>query len=37
MGSLSMTCYGVGTNLEVKDAEGAATLPLGLPPDQSNM
>jgi 4,5-DOPA dioxygenase extradiol len=37
MGSLSMTCYGVGTNLEVKDAEGAATLPPGLPPDQSNM
>jgi 4,5-DOPA dioxygenase extradiol len=37
MGSLSMTCYGVGTDLEMKQAEGAATLPSGVPPDQSNM
>jgi 4,5-DOPA dioxygenase extradiol len=37
MGSLSMTCYGVGTKLDVKEAEGAATLPPGVPPDQSNM
>ena len=37
MGSLSMTCYGVGTKFDVKEAEGAATLPPGVPPDQSNM
>ncbi|MDT9601048.1 4,5-DOPA-extradiol-dioxygenase [Sphingosinicella rhizophila] len=37
MGSLSMTCYGVGTGLPVKEAEGAATLPPEVPPDQSNM
>jgi len=37
MGSLSMTCYGVGTQLDVKEAEGAATLPSGVPADQSNM
>jgi hypothetical protein len=37
MGSLSMTCYGVGTNLDAGDAGGAATLPPGVPPDQSNM
>lgn len=37
MGSLSMTCYGVGTQLDVNEAEGAATLPPGVPPDQSNM
>ena len=37
MGSLSMTCYGVGTQLDVRQAEGAATLPPGVPPDQSNM
>lgn len=37
LGSLSMTCYGVGTDLDVKEAEGAASLPSGVPPDQSNM
>jgi 4,5-DOPA dioxygenase extradiol len=37
MGSLSMTCYGVGTDLKLTEAEGAATLPPGVPPDQSNM
>ncbi len=37
MGSLSMTCFGVGTELGAKAAEGAATLPPGVPPDQSNM
>lgn len=37
MGSLSMTCFGIGTKLEVMEAEGAASLPPGVPPDQSNM
>ncbi len=38
MGSLSMTCYGVGTDTAcAKDAEGAATLPPGVPADQSNI
>ena len=37
MGSLSMSCYGVGTNAVCKDAEGAAALPEGVPPDQSNV
>jgi 4,5-DOPA dioxygenase extradiol len=37
MGSLSMTCYGVGTNCAVEDAKGAATLPGTVPPDQTNM
>jgi len=37
MGSLSMSCYGVGTNASCKDAEGAAALPEGVPPDQSNV
>lgn len=37
MGSLSMTCYGVGTAFDVTGAQGAATLPPGAPPDQSNM
>lgn len=37
MGSLSMTCYGVGVESErpVK-ADGAATIPSGVPADQSN-
>jgi 4,5-DOPA dioxygenase extradiol len=38
MGSLSMTCYGVGIESECPiDAEGAATLPPGVPADQSNI
>jgi len=38
MGSLSMTCYGIGCeNLACQEAKGAATLPAGVPPDQSNM
>lgn len=38
MGSLSMTCYGVGTEAVCpKDAVGAATLPPGVPADQSNI
>jgi 4,5-DOPA dioxygenase extradiol len=39
MGSLSMTCYGVGVGADVrcKDGEGAATVPEGIPPDQTNI
>jgi 4,5-DOPA dioxygenase extradiol len=39
MGSLSMTCYGVGAGADVrcKDGEGAATVPEGIPPDQTNI
>lgn len=37
LGSLSMTCYGVGTeSLPCEEAEGAATLPEGVPADQTN-
>jgi 4,5-DOPA dioxygenase extradiol len=37
MGSLSMTCYGVGADASCKDGEGAATVPEGIPPDQTNI
>jgi 4,5-DOPA dioxygenase extradiol len=40
MGSISMTCYGVGTGAELGDgtrAEDAATMPPGVPADQSNI
>ncbi len=39
MGSLSMTCYGVGAEVDLRgeEAEGAATLPPGVPPDQTNI
>lgn len=39
MGSLSMTCYGLDAALDLAggEAEGAATLPQGVPPDQSNI
>ena len=37
MGSLSMTCYGVGADLACHEEEGAATLPEGVPPDQTNV
>lgn len=38
MGSISMTCYGVGAEIELrKDATCAARLPAGVPPDQTNM
>lgn len=37
MGSLSMTCYGVGTDsVPCTDAEGAAPLPGDVPADQTN-
>ena len=37
MGSLSMTCYGVGAGTECETADGAATIPEGVPADQSNI
>lgn len=37
MGSLSMACYGVGTDLQCREEDGAATLPAGIPADQSNI
>lgn len=38
MGSLSMSCYGVGMNDVVCEAgDGAAQLPHGVPPDQTNI
>lgn len=39
MGSLSMTCYGVGAGLAraAGETEGAAELPPGVPPEQTNI
>jgi 4,5-DOPA dioxygenase extradiol len=38
MGSLSMTCYGLGAeDLACTDGEGAATLPGDVPADQINI
>ncbi len=38
MGSLSMTCYGVGVEADCPDLSvGAATIPAGVPADQSNI
>lgn len=38
MGSISMACYGLGVDLELrKDPTCAARLPPGVPPDQSNI
>jgi 4,5-DOPA dioxygenase extradiol len=38
LGSLSMTCYGVGTDVNLdEDPEGAAGLPPDVPPDQTNI
>jgi 4,5-DOPA dioxygenase extradiol len=37
MGSLSMTCYGAGADFACRSGEGAATLPEGVPADQSNI
>ncbi|MGD9806149.1 MAG: 4,5-DOPA dioxygenase extradiol [Hyphomicrobiaceae bacterium] len=38
MGSLSMTCYGVGmNNMVCEDGDGAARLPDGIPADQTNV
>jgi 4,5-DOPA dioxygenase extradiol len=38
MGSISMTCYGIGADVELrKDPSCAAVLPSNVPPDQTNM
>lgn len=38
LGSLSMTCYGVGMDaLPCKEGRGAAALPGGVPPDETNI
>ena len=38
MGSISMTCYGLDAELRLQEQpQGAATLPDGVPPDQTNM
>ena len=37
MGSLSMTCYGIGAAIRCRNEEGAATLPEGVPADQTNI
>jgi 4,5-DOPA dioxygenase extradiol len=37
MGSLSMTCYGLGTSFGSHEERGAATLPADVPADQSNI
>jgi 4,5-DOPA dioxygenase extradiol len=37
MGSLSMTCYGIGAEALCREESGAATLPPGVPADQSNI
>ena len=37
MGSLSMTCYGVGADFKCEEGEGAARTPEGVPADQTNM
>jgi 4,5-DOPA dioxygenase extradiol len=37
MGSLSMTCYGVGAGIACHEESGAANLPEGVPADQSNI
>lgn len=37
MGSLSMSCYGVGAGRACREGSGAATLPADVPADQSNI
>ena len=37
MGSLSLTCYGVGADIGCAEAEGAARTPEGVPADQTNI
>lgn len=38
MGSISMTCFGLGADMELrKNITCAANLPEGVPPDQTNM
>jgi len=37
LGSISMTCYGVGVDCDCEEVSGSAELPQGVPPDQTNM
>ena len=38
MGSISMTCFGLDAELRLQEQpNGAATIPEGIPPDQTNM
>ena len=37
MGSLSMTCFGAGADLDLKCPKGAAELPENVPPEQTNV
>jgi hypothetical protein len=39
MGSISMSCYGVDATIDIANPEtdGAATLPGGVPAEQSNI
>jgi len=37
LGSLSMTCYGVGAGDRCREAEGAAGVPEDIPPEQTNI
>lgn len=37
MGSLSMTCYGVGIDARCREGAGAATIPKGMPADRTNI
>jgi len=37
LGSLSMTCYGVGADFGCRDEAGSAALPEDVPPDQTNV
>jgi 4,5-DOPA dioxygenase extradiol len=37
LGSISMSCYGLGVDARCEEAEGAATLPEGVPADQTNI
>lgn len=37
MGSISMTCYGIGIEADCIAGDDAATLPAGVPPDQTNV
>jgi 4,5-DOPA dioxygenase extradiol len=37
MGSLSMSCFDVGTGLACREEDGAATIPEGVPAEQTNI
>ncbi len=37
LGSLSMSCFGLGADVACEDAQGAAGLPADIPPDQTNI